>query len=290
MSDVSLIGLGAMGSALAKALIEAGHQITVWNRTREKTARVVALGAVGATDVKEAVLASNLIMVCVNNYTATRNLLGTKEVIPHLEGRTLVQLGTGTPNEARENETWMRAHKGEYLDVTIQPYPEGIGDADSRFLISGSETAFEVCEPFLKHFGGDLRYLGENVGAANALDLGELIYCLSMYVGFAHAARICESEEVGLDLFASLFQERDPARDLADMVHADNYTLGAIHPGASVNVWEGCLQLIQEHARAKDLNCEVPDFVSSLFRRGIDSGYGEEDVAALVKVLRTDRA
>lgn len=290
MSDVTLIGLGAMGSALAKALIEAGHEITVWNRTREKTARVAALGAVGATDVKEAVLASNLVMVCVNNYTATRSLLGTKEVIPHLEGRTLVQLGTGTPNEARENETWMRARKGEYLDVTIQPYPEGIGDADSRFLISGSETAFKVSEPFLKHFGGDLRYLGENVGAANTLDLGELIYSLSMYVGFAHAARICESEEVGLDLFASLFQERDPARDLADIAHADNYTLGAIHPGASVNVWEGCLQLIQEQARANDLNCEVPDFISGLFRRGIDSGYGAEDVASLVKVLRTNRA
>lgn len=286
MSDVTLMGLGSMGSALAKALIGAGHKIIVWNRTPGKTARIVDLGARGAADVQEAVLGSKLIMVCVNNYTSTREFLGTDEVILHLKGRTLVQLGTGTPSEARENDAWMRECEGDYLDVAIQPYPERIGEPDSRFFISGSRTAFELAEPFLKCFGGDLRYLGENVGAANTLDLGKLIYCLAKYVGFAHAARICESEGVGLDQFSSLFEKSDPARVLADMVHAGNYALGAIHPGASVRVWEGCIQLVQGHARVNKLNSEVPDFISGLFRRAIDSGYGEEDVAALVKVLR----
>lgn len=290
MSNVSLIGLGAMGSALAKALIGAGHAITVWNRTLEKIDQIVALGAEGASDALESVQASNLIMVCVNNYTSTRSFLGTDEIIPHLNGRTLVQLGTGTPSEARDNETWMKSHGGDYLDVTIQPYPEGIGDADSRFFISGSKAAYELSLPFLKNFGGDLRYLGENVGAANTLDLGELIYSLGMYVGFAHAARICETEGVGLDQFASLFHEGEPARDLADMVHADNFAVGAIHPGASVRVWEGAVQLIQDHAQKNGINGEVPDFISDLFKRTMALGYGEEDVAALVKVLRLNPA
>ena len=70
------------------------------------------------------------------------------------------------------------------------------------------------------------------------------------------------------------------------MVHSDIYEVGAIHPGASVNVWEGCIKLIQDHARLGKLNSEIPDFYSDLFKRAIDSGYGEEDVASIVKVLR----
>lgn len=286
MTDVTLVGLGAMGSALAKALINTEYQITVWNRSPEKMKPLVSLGANEAADIKDAVQASKLLMACLSSYASTRDLLDTVEIAPFLSGRTLVQLGTGTPSEARENETWMKKCHGDYLDVTIQPYPEGIGDEVSRFFISGSKTAYELTLPYLKHFGGDLRYLGENVGAANTLDLAELIYSLSEFIGFAHAARICEAEEVGLNQFASLFKEGVPGRDLADMVHADNYEVGAIHPGASVRVWEGALQSIQNHAQVNNINSEVPDFISRLFKHAIAAGYGEEDVAALVKVLR----
>ena len=121
MSDVTLIRLGAMGSALAKALIDAGHSITAWNRSPERLEKIVALGAQGASDVPDAVKSSTVILVCVSNYTATRNFLGTEEVIPHLRGKTLVQMGSGTPIEARDNEAWMKSLGGDYLDVTIQP-------------------------------------------------------------------------------------------------------------------------------------------------------------------------
>lgn len=286
MGSVTLIGLGAMGSALAKALVNGGHTTTVWNRTRSKVDDAVSIGAIGASTVVEAVDANDLLLVCMSNYTATRSIMDTEEVSSHLSGKALVQMGTGTPSEARENELWMREMGGDYLDVTIQPYPERIGEADSRFFISGSEKVYELAQPYLKLFGGDLKYLGENVGAANTLDLGKLVYWLGQALGFAHAARICEAENVELDQFGSLFNEGELARDFADMVHADNYAVDAIHPGASITTWEGCIQLIQGHAKLNNINSEIPDFLSSIFKRALDSGYGEEDVAAIVKVLR----
>jgi len=286
MSDVTLIGLGAMGSALAKALINGGHSTTVWNRTQSKIDLAVSIGAIGASNVMEAIDANDVLLVCMSNYTATRSILDTDQTRSHLAGKILVQMGTGTPSEAKDNESWMKSLGGYYLDVTIQPYPERIGEPESRFFISGSESAYKTTQHFLELFGGDLRYLGENVGAANTLDLGKLIYSLGKYIGFAHAARICEAENVSLDQFASLFDEREPARNLADMVHADNYEVGAIHPGASVTTWEGCIKLIQDHAKLNEMNSEIPDFYSDLFNRAIDSGFGEEDVASIVKVLR----
>ena len=286
MGSVTLVGLGAMGSALAKALVNGGQATTVWNRTQSKIDEAVAIGAIGAASVVEAVDANDIILVCMSNYSATRSMFDTDAVRGHLTGKTLVQMGTGTPSEGRDSEYWIREMGGDYLDVIIQPYPEDIGKSDSRLFISGSEKAYEIALPFMKLFGGDLRYLGENVGAANTLDLAKLTYWLGKAIGFAHAARICEVENIGLDQFASLFKEHEPARDLADMVHANSYAVDAIHPGASIKTWEGCIQLIQTHARLNEMNCEVPDLLSTLFNRAIDSGFEEEDVAAIVKVLR----
>jgi 3-hydroxyisobutyrate dehydrogenase-like beta-hydroxyacid dehydrogenase len=63
-------------------------------------------------------------------------------------------MGTGTPSEARENESWMKDLGGDYLDVTIAPYPEGIGAVEGRFFISGSESVYKLSQPYLELFGG----------------------------------------------------------------------------------------------------------------------------------------
>ena len=65
VSDVSMIGLGAMGSALARAFVGAGHRITVWNRTRRKMRPLVDAGASGAANLIDAIEASPIIVVCI---------------------------------------------------------------------------------------------------------------------------------------------------------------------------------------------------------------------------------
>lgn len=109
MSDISMIGLGAMSTALAKAQVNAGHDVTVWNRSPQRMTPLVELGAKGAESVAAAVKASPLIMVCIDNYTATNALLRTDDVVVHLSGRSVIQLSTGTPSEARDSEAWLQA-------------------------------------------------------------------------------------------------------------------------------------------------------------------------------------
>lgn len=230
--------------------------------------------------------ASDVIFVSLTNYDAARSILLTKEVSSHLGGKVLVQMSTGTPAEAREFEHWMRENGGDYIDLIAEAYPEQIGGPDATYLISGSKKIYELVQPYLNLFGGNLIYLGENIGAANALDLGELVYWFGQVIGFVHAARICEAENVPLNQFGERYSEGDVARDFADMVHADNYAVDAIHPGASIATWVGVIQIIQGHSKLSKINSEIPDFIASLFKRALDSGYGEEDAAAIVKMLR----
>jgi 3-hydroxyisobutyrate dehydrogenase-like beta-hydroxyacid dehydrogenase len=92
-----------------------------------------------------------------------------------------------------------------------------------------------------------------------------------------------ESERVSVDLYAALFAEGDRARTLAQVIHANNYDQS---PHAPLAVWYAALQRIQTQARDAGINCDFPDFAAGLFRRALTDGHGEEDVAALIKVLR----
>ena len=204
MSDITMIGLGSMGTALAKAQVGTGRDVKVWNRSPQKMTPLVELGAEPAASVSQAVQASPLIMVCIDNYAKTNKLLGAADVAPHLTGRTLIQLSTGTPAEARASEVWMNECGANYLDGIIDPYPDGIGKADARIMVAGSKTVFARTQAVFDCLGGDNLYLGENIAAPATLDLASLTVSLATYVGVAHANRLCEAEGVGVDLYASI--------------------------------------------------------------------------------------
>ena len=284
MSEIAVIGLGAMGTALGQALVKAGHSVTVWNRTPQKMEPLVELGAKGAESVVDAVQASPRIMVCIDNYVATKELLGTGDVVPHLSGRTLIQLSTGTPKEAREASEWMIARDVAYLDGAILCSPDSIGTDDAQILLSGDEAAYERAGNLLECLGGAVRYLGTNVRAASALDLAWLCTCYGRFMAIIHAASMCESEGVGVDDFISLFPGNPDIQRYATVIHEKSFH----ECTATLRVWDAALQRIQQQGVDADINTEIPDFVASFFKKAVDAGYGEENVMALVKVLQGD--
>ena len=282
MSDISVLGLGLMGGALARALQKGDHQITVWNRTAEKMKPFERGGAVGASNVVSAVTASPVILVCVDNYTVTESFLCTDDVAPHLSGRTLIQLSTGTPREARKASGWFNDHGVTYIDGAILVLPTDIGTKDAQILFAGPEVAFKQIEPLLTCLGDDLRYLGENVRAPATLDLAFLSQRFGQILGAIHGIRLCESEDVDADLFATLFAEGERPKILTQVIGEDGYDT----PNVTVRVWDVVLQRIKRQAQDAKINKEFPEFASGIVKRAITAGYIEEDVAALIKVLR----
>jgi len=281
MTEITQIGLGLMGSALARALLAGGRRVTAWNRDPAKAAEIVTLGASGAGSIGDAVRASPLIMICIDSYASTLDLFGAEDVAPLLAGKTLIQLSTGMPREARACEAWARARGADYIDGAILAGPPDIGK-DAQIVVSGAEAAFARCQPYLKFLAGDLRYVGAEIGAAATLDLAWLAEFYGFFLGAIHAARLCEAENVGVDVFASLFPEGNRSNWFAATIHSGRFE----NPTATLGVWYAALKRIQTHARDAGINCEVPDFAAGFFKRALAAGYGEEDVAALVKVLR----
>ena len=117
-NEVSVIGLGVLGSALARTLLRSDYRVTVWNRTSAKAEPLVRDGAVLAPSAAAAVGASPIVLVCVEDYRVTCSILGTKEAASALVGRVLVELSTGTP---RTHETPRLGRGSEASTISMVP-------------------------------------------------------------------------------------------------------------------------------------------------------------------------
>ncbi len=193
-------------------------------------------------------------------------------------------MSTGTPKEAGDSDIWVREHGGTYLDGAIMVYPGNIGTADAQILVAGPEEAFQHCQAFLQCLGGDLRHLGPNVRAAATLDLALLSRLVGMVFGMIHGAHVCEAEGISLEQFAALLPAGDRAQTLVQVIHDDAFEVGGI--AASVDVAAGATARLQGQAREAGINSEFPDLAMGLLKRAIAAGYGGQDTAAVIKVLR----
>lgn len=282
---VTVIGLGLMGSALAGALLDRGHPTTVWNRTAAKADPLVARGATKAASVADAVRASELVLLCVTDYPASQRLLDP--VAELLAGRQLVQLSTGTPEQAREALAWATKHGAEYLDGAVMTPPAGVGEPDAVFFYSGSEVIHRTHRSVLAELGGAFQYLGADPGLASLYDAASLGVAWGAFSGYFHAFSLVATEGVPAAAFAPVANQF-MASIAAMFIEAGEQVDRREYPGdqETLGIHDAALAHLIDTSRARGLNTEVPEFFRNLVRRAIASGHGADGIAAAYEAIR----
>lgn len=187
-----------MGLALASALLNAGHRVTVWNRTAERYARLVERGAEAAESVADAVGAGDLVVVCLLDYPTTQDVFAADGTAEALAGRTLLQFSFSNGSEAAAMESWVRKHRGDYLHGQIKAYPREVGTPEARLNYSGSESTFQTFRETLEALGEPV-YLGSDVAAAAAVSNTSAILSVCIVVAFFEAAAYAVANGAQLD-------------------------------------------------------------------------------------------
>ena len=285
MSDVTVVGLGAMGSALVKALVDAGHTVTVWNRTRSKADALGGLGVERASSAADAIAASPITIVSVSTYEATRNIL--ESTAEACSDRALVQLTTGTTAEAAKLAAWAQQHGASYVDGVIMAYPSDIGGPQTTLVVAGLEDTWNRCAQVLRALGGGTIWVGEDVRRPAVLDAAWFAPLIGMAIGVVHGALLCEKAGLPVESYAEMLPSvlevaANQGPHLAQTI-ADN-AFG--QPDAALATYAAGATMMAEDAMANGINNEFPAFVAALLERAVNQGYGDQELSALIKLLR----
>lgn len=184
-TSVSILGLGKLGSAIADRFRVSGYPTTVWNRTPEKAEPHVRDGATAARTVAEAVRAGAITVVVLLDHASVHEHLDP--VAADLRGRTVINVTTTSPNQARASAQWAAEHGIAYLDGAVMAIPSMIGSPGARLFYSGDEDAFANARPLLETLG-TAEFLGQDAGVASLKDMALLSAMDLMFQGFIQAA------------------------------------------------------------------------------------------------------
>ncbi|AKZ55584.1 putative dehydrogenase [Streptomyces ambofaciens ATCC 23877] len=281
---LTVLGAGAMGAALARAWLAAGHPVTVWNRTPARAEALAADGAGVAASAAEAVAASRLVIVCLLDDASVGEALDGVA----LGGRDLVNLTTGTPAEGRARAAWATARGARFLDGGIMAVPPMIGDAGSGgyVLYSGSGELFEEHRDTLAVPTGT-RYVGEDPGFAALYDVALLSAMSGMFAGVTHAFALIGREDVPPKDFAPLLADwltamAPAAHQAAERLESGDHGKGVVS-NLAMQV-AGNATLLRT-AGEQGVSAELLTPYTDLMARWLAEGHGEEDPAGMVELL-----
>ncbi|WP_435281078.1 NAD(P)-dependent oxidoreductase [Streptomyces koelreuteriae] len=282
---VTVLGLGSMGSALASALLDRGHPTTVWNRTPDKARPLVERGARQAATPQEAVAASPLTIACVLDYEVLFAIVDPSAV-GDLDGRTLVNLTSGSPEQAHEAVKWARSYGVDYLDGAIMTTPPGVGDPAMMFLYSGSRQVFETHRPTLAALGDPL-YLGTDPGLASLYDAALLGLMWSTMTGWLHGTALVGAEGTPATAFTPVAIRWLTAVAGFLTTYAPQVDAGR-YPGddATVDVQIAAIDHLIHAAAARGIDNALPELLKAAMEKAGAAGHGQDSYASLIEVLR----
>ncbi len=284
--DVSVIGLGAMGAAIARTFIDADCRVAVWNRSRGKVDALVSDGAIACDGPADALDASRHVVVCLSGYSAWRSLIEDHDLEAHLNGRCIIQVTGGTIDEVREHASFIEAHGGRIADGALMCFPSQLGTDDASLLVSGASDVLDDCDPLLRKIDPAWTNLGDDITKPAVLSRALTAGIVTSLIGLVNGIAICRAGGISLDVY---MEHADKANGILPV--EKRRLIEAVRDGhteetqASVRVWEEAHQTIHSVAGTLGTNLLLQDAVKAVFQEGERMGLGDHDLSALVDVF-----
>ena len=293
-APVTVIGLGPMGRAMARVLMEAGHPVTLWNRTPSRAGELVGAGATLAPTPAYAIGAAELTILSLTDYAAAYDILepaldgsGGDGV---LAGKVIVNLSSDTPDAAREASAWAEGHGARFLTGGVMVPAPAVGTAAAYVYYSGPREVLEAHEPTLRLIG-EPRYLGTDPGLAQVFYQAHLDVFLTALSALLHATALIRAAGApaagflpdALTALAEIPAMIGDGAELARRIEAGE------HPGdlSTATMMGATADHILRTSERAGVELELPRAVKSHYDRAIAAGHGGDDWTSLYEVIKS---
>lgn len=285
MEEIAYLGMGIMGGGMAQNLVDAGYDVTVWNRTPEKTEPVVEKGAKKAETIAEAVKGADVILYCLADDAAVQDVVfGEDGVLATVEeGQIVVDMSTVYPDTVlREAEAYAKKGVG-FLDAPVFGSKNEAAEGGLWIVVGGERDLFETLKPVLEPLSATLHYMGTSGNGARMKLVGNLIVASQL-------------EALGEAMVLATKAGLDP-EDVLDVLHVTDFRSPIFDGVGEMLVNRNfepyfALELLLKDANliarfAEELNAPIPATaaIRENIKAAVNKGWGEENASAFIKEL-----
>lgn len=285
MTKIAFLGLGQMGTPLAIRLLEAGHDLTVWNRTPARAQPLRDAGAVVADTPAEAGRAADVAITMVTDPEALeRVVFGPDGLADALgPGRLLLEMSTVGPDEIRS----IAERLPDGVEVVDSPVMGSVPQAiagELNVLTGGSDAAFERVRPILDTFG-NVRHVGAlGAGAAMKLVVNSTLGAAITALGEA----IALADALGLDRGAALDVLSGSQLGAAVSAKRESIETRSYPPRFKLSLAAKDLRLVTEAAARTGRELPVASAARRWLEQAVEAGAGDLDYSVVVATIVGD--
>ena len=283
---VAFVGLGTMGGPMALNLIQAGHDVTVHNRTRDRERPLMEAGAQRADSPQAAAQAADVVITCVSDTPDVEAvILGDRGIIHGAQpGTIVVDMSTISPTVTRAIAAALAAKQIDMVDAPVSGGSEGAQKGTLSIMAGGDAAVVERVQPVLAAMGKTITHVGP-IGAGQTTKAINQIIVAGTYWAIA--------EGLALGMKADLDMERvvqAVSGGAAGSWGLDNRSGNMIdnnYPlGFRVRLHRKDLNIALEAARELGVTLPMAAYVEQIETGLIGRGFGDEDVSAIARSIR----
>ncbi len=283
---VGFIGLGVMGTPMALRLARSGTPLVVWNRTAARTAPLRAAGAEVAADPGELFARADVVILMLADDLAMDATLGRggPDFTALVAGKTVVHMGTTSPDYSRGLEADVRAAGGSYVEAPVSGSRVPAENGELVAMLAGDERAVRLVRPVLAPLCAETFVCGP---APNALlmKLSVNLFLITLVTGFTEAFHFAERQGLDRRLFLEVLGAGPMASPVSRMkapkLLGGDFSVQA----AALDVLKNN-RLIAEAARKAVIASPLLDVCHALFEETVSLGHGDEDMVAVLRAIR----
>jgi 3-hydroxyisobutyrate dehydrogenase-like beta-hydroxyacid dehydrogenase len=206
MTDIGFIGLGAMGATMARRLIDAGHTVRLFNRSRAIVDELAAVGGVAADSASDTI-ASGVLFSMLPNDAAVEAVFTAEFLDAAPAGSIHINFSTVSVESADRLETLHKAHGVRYVAAPVLGRPE-VAAAGKLNIVSGGNAAdISEVQPLLDVVGKQTWHVGDNASAANLVKIGVNYNLIHTIQALAESLTLMEHGGVDGGLFVDILTD-----------------------------------------------------------------------------------
>jgi 3-hydroxyisobutyrate dehydrogenase len=193
MANLGFVGLGVMGGRMVKRLLDHGHKVTGYNRTRSKAEWLLEAGMDWGSSPKNVAEAVDITFSMVTNTTALQAITsGPQGVIAGLKpGKIYVDMSTVSPAASQELAAQVAAKGAQMLDAPVSGSVITLEEGKLSVMVGGDQDAFEKVKPILQDIGPKVTRVGKN-GLAVAMKIATNLSLAVQMLAFSEGVLLAE--------------------------------------------------------------------------------------------------